>query len=859
MALAAGTRLGPYEIVGLLGAGGMGEVYHAHDTRIGRDVAVKVLPAAVSGDADRLHRFEQEARAAGHLNHPNVVVLHDLGTHDGAPYLVMELLEGETLRGRLSRGGLPWRTAANLAVQMARGLSAAHERGIVHRDLKPENVFLTRDGHVKILDFGLAKLRPALDDAALEGPTASEITGAGAVLGTVGYMAPEQVKGQRADARSDIFSLGCVLYEMVSGRRAFTKETTAETMTAILKEDPAELAGAGSLVPPILERVVGHCLEKRPEDRFQSARDLAFALEALSDSRASGIGAATVAPARRGKPVVAGALVLAGLALAAGSYLAGSRIEKPIPSFQRLTFRRGIIGEARFAPDGKTIVYSAEWDGTRPEVFTTRPESPESRALGLPDYQLWAVSSTGELALRQTKRGGVLALVSLGGGAPRAFLEDVFTGADWSPDGRRLAIVRDPDTLEFPPGNTLYQSKRVISFLRVSATGDRLAFIESNYSSYDASVVVVDLQGKPIVTTRRWKVAGGLAWAPKGDEVWFSASEVGEALTLHAVDLSGRVRQVAGIPGRVVLKDISRDGRLLLTRETVWTQIAGIFPGSTLERDLSWLDAPGVGDISADGQTLLFTETGEGGGKTSLVYLRKTDGSPAVRLGEGTALSLSPDGKWAAARPPNAEGPQVVLLPTGAGQAKQFSMDPLAEGGGVSWFPDSKRFVVCGTEPGRKPRCYVVDVETGKTRPLTPEGVRGLGLPSGGNAPVSPDGRSLLVWDTRDATLGPVPVAVYLIEAGELQPLRGWTQGRSPRWSADGRAILLFRVEWPDATWLERFDLAKGVREQLKKLTVADRVGFLNPPIPVFTPDGRYYAYEQSRQVSDLYLVDGLR
>jgi Tol biopolymer transport system component len=871
MSLATGARLGAYEIVGSIGAGGMGEVYRARDPRLGRDVAIKVLPASFAQDAGRVRRFEKEARAAGALNHPNLVTVFDVGSHDGSPFLVMELLEGATLKEVLAKHPLAVAKAVDYAVQMAVGLSAAHEGGTVHRDLKPANVFVTRDGRVKILDFGLAKLSQPLvgESGDSEAVTASRGTESGAILGTAGYMSPEQVAGQAADARSDIFSFGAVLYEMVSGRRAFQGPTTVDTLSAILNQDPPELARVNGPVPPALERIVRHCLEKEPSRRFRSAHDLAFALEALSGSGTRpGMDTGTVAPVRRWTPAVAGTLLVAGLALAAGSYLAGSRGERPLPSFQRLTFRRGIIGGARFAPDGKTVVYSAEWDGTRPEVFTTGPESPESRALGLAGYRLWAVSSTGELAIEQ-RAEGVLAQVPLGGGAPRALLE-IITAADWSPDGKSLAIVRDWDRLEFPPGNTLYQSrsKRWIYFPRVSPTGDRLAFIESD-NSYNASVMVVDLQGKPMVTTRRWKVAEGLAWSPKGDEVWFSASEVGEALTLHAVDLSGRVRQVAGIPGRVVLRDISREGRLLLTRETIWIQIAGVFPGSTQERDLSWLDAPQVADISADGQTLLFTESGEGGGRTSLVYLRKTDGSPAVRLGEGTALSLSPDGKWAAVQPPNTGGPQVVLLPTRAGEARQLAMEPLTERGGVSWFPDSKRLVVCGTEPGHKARCYVVDAETGQTRPLTPEGVRGFGL-GGGNAPVSPDGRSLLVWDARDPSVEPAPVAVYSIEAGELQPLRGWTKGGSPKWSADGRAILAhtglrlggaptsFEFEWPPATWLLRFDLAKGVTETLGKLTIADRVGAVNRPTPVLTPDGRYYAYQQSRLLGDLYLVDGL-
>jgi serine/threonine protein kinase/Tfp pilus assembly protein PilF len=280
--LAAGTSLGPYQILAPLGAGGMGEVYRARDTRLGRDVAIKVLPAEYAADADRLRRFEQEARAASALDHPNILVVHDVGTHGGAPYLVTELLEGATLRDRLAGGALPSGKAIELAVQIASGLAAAHEKGIAHRDLKPENLFVTKDGRVKVLDFGLAKLtRPEMLAPAGEKPTSVAPTETGALLGTVGYMSPEQARGESADSRSDIFSFGCVLFEMLSGQRAFQKKTAVETLHAILKEDPRPLVSSIGPMPPAVERIVRHCLEKRPEDRFASASDLHFALQSL--------------------------------------------------------------------------------------------------------------------------------------------------------------------------------------------------------------------------------------------------------------------------------------------------------------------------------------------------------------------------------------------------------------------------------------------------------------------------------------------------------------------------------------------------------------------------------------------------
>jgi eukaryotic-like serine/threonine-protein kinase len=311
MTLPAGSKLGPYEILAPLGAGGMGEVYRARDTRLGREVAVKVLPASFSQDADRLRRFEQEARAASALNHPNILTIHDVGQQDGAPYVVTELLEGDTLRGRLAGGPMSPRRALEHALQIARGLAAAHDRGIVHRDLKPENVFVTRDGRVKILDFGLAKLtEPAGVSSQTNLPTAAPATDPGIVLGTLGYMAPEQVRGKPADARSDLFAFGAILYEMLAGRRAFHGDTAADTMSAILTKEPPELSATNRSVSPGLDRVVRHCLEKDPERRFHSAHDLAFDLEALSD--ASGPLPPAVRPARSGKriAVIAAAAVV---------------------------------------------------------------------------------------------------------------------------------------------------------------------------------------------------------------------------------------------------------------------------------------------------------------------------------------------------------------------------------------------------------------------------------------------------------------------------------------------------------------------------------------------------------------------
>ncbi len=455
MALTAGTKIGPYEIIAPLGAGGMGEVYRARDTRLGRDVAIKVLPEGLARDAERLRRFETEARAVAALNHPNILSIHDIGTHQGAPYLVSECLEGQSLRQELSGGALPQRRAVEYGTEIAQGLAAAHDKGIIHRDLKPENIFVTRDDRVKILDFGLAKLAKP-EASSDEGATLEAVpTSAGAVLGTVGYMSPEQVKGEAADARSDIFALGTILYEMLSGQRAFRRDTAAETMTAILKEDPPDLSLTGKPIPPALERIVRRCLEKKPLQRFQSARDLAFNLEGLSgisSTNAATGSAAAVAiegkrpPRKRAMQLAVAVLLL--VLVATGSWMLGRRSATTAsPSYHQLTFERGLVYAARFAADGRSIFYSASWNGQPVQLYSTLPDSPESRPLNQVNSTLFAASSS-EMAISIGCKDryiglcqGTLGLVPVAGGSPREVAEDVLA-ADWIADGSEMAVIR---------------------------------------------------------------------------------------------------------------------------------------------------------------------------------------------------------------------------------------------------------------------------------------------------------------------------------------------------------------------------------------------------------------------------------
>ncbi|HTD51752.1 MAG TPA: protein kinase, partial [Thermoanaerobaculia bacterium] len=574
MTLSAGTRLGPYEILSPLGAGGMGEVYRARDERLEREVAIKVLPASYSSDPDRLHRFELEAKAAGRLNHPNILAIYDVGTRDGAPYVVSELLDGQTLRERLATAGLPARKAVDVALQLARGLAAAHEKGIVHRDLKPENVFLTSDGRVKILDFGLAKLtRPESSTSATAAPTETRGTEPGVVLGTVGYMSPEQVRGQPADGRSDIFTFGSILYEMLSGRRAFRGDSSADVLSAILKEEPPPLAETGRGVPPPLERLVAHCLEKNPEERFQSARDLAYDLEALSGLSPSAVATpyAGAAPRVRRIPLLAAAL--AAVVVAAAGVLAGraSKPDRPPPPiFHRLTFRRGSIGSARFAPDGQSVVYSAKWDGGPAQLFLKRPETPDAIPLALPPSEILAISPAGEMTIsldcrvtHQSVCSGTLAQAPLTGGAPHAIQEHV-QDADWAPDGSAMVLVHDVggrSRLEYPAGKVLYETSGHVSFPRVSPRGDRIAFLDHPQRIDDrGSVAVLDLAGKKTTLAGPFGSAAGVAWDPSSTRIWFTASKEGTQRGLFAVSLSGGLRSVLTAAGSLTLRDISKSG-----------------------------------------------------------------------------------------------------------------------------------------------------------------------------------------------------------------------------------------------------------------------------------------------------------
>jgi Tol biopolymer transport system component len=833
----------------------MGEVYRARDARLNRDVAVKILPASFSADPDRLQRFAQESRAAAALNHPNILSIYDIGEDRGAPYVVSELLEGETLRDRLRNGALTSRKAIEYAQQIARGLAAAHEKGIVHRDLKPENLFITNDGHAKILDFGLAKFNHPEAELSDESPTIQVATEAGTVLGTAGYMSPEQVRGKAADSRSDIFSFGAILYEILSGKRAFHGDTAADTMSAILKEEPPDLAETNRNISPALERIVRHCLEKNPAERFQSARDVAFNLEALTDVSTSTRGGLRAVPEE--KPVLRWLLPLLGGLLLLLSWAGVYRFARrgtvaANPTFHEVTFRNGIIWDARFAPDGQTIVYGAAWDGRSQEVFSTRFDSSDSRSLGLPPAQILSISSKGEMAVAlhpvnfsPFTQAGTLARVPLAGGAPREVLDNI-TWADWAPDGQSLAVIR-PSTvavahLEFPPGKVIYEPKGWVSHVRFSPSGDFLAVADHIAGGDDGRVVILDAHGNSKSSSSYYSSVEGLAWSPNGKEVWFSAVPSGSARSIYGLDFSGKERLIYRSPGGLTIHDISRAGLVLLTADKARLSISALPPGETHERSLSWFDWSLLVDMSGDGKNIVFSETGEAEGSNYSIFLRKTDGSPAVRLGEGGFGALSPDGQWVLSAVGSPA--KLMLLPTGVGESRQLT-DDKTDHFNYAWMPDSKSIAFSSAEPGHAPRTYLLDIQGGSPRAITPEGTVG-GL-------VSPDGKFLLSIDgKRQRWLYPIaggePQKFNFVPAPNERIMGFFPDGKSVRLRTAAIPVQIFRV-----------DIATGRREPWKEIAPADPAGVQSIPVIRFSADGKSYAYSVGRILSDLYVVDGLK
>lgn len=842
--------IGHYRVIEKIGAGAMGEVFRARDERLGRDVALKLIRPGSNENPDHLRRFELEARAAAALNHPNIVAVYDVGFDNGAPYIVCELLEGQTLRQRLSEGPLTVRRAVDYGLQIVQGLIAAHDRRITHRDLKPENLFVTTDGRIKILDFGVAKLQSS-EELGRSVEQLTTVTRAGAVVGTLAYMAPEQLRGKAVDHRSDIFSVGAILYEMLAGRRAFRGETEVDTITAVLREDPPDANLTQANIPEGFRQVIRHCLEKEPENRFQSARDLAFALGTLStESKPATTRLAVPRLSARIVPWAITALVLVGAVLLAAQRPWSAQF----PVYQRLTFEQGTLYSARFGPDFRSIIYGAAWNGKPQRIYSTVGDSLLTQPLDITGASVLAVSPGGELALAVggSHRGhlepedDMLARAPLAGGSPREILGDV-AWADWNAKGELAVVHHAPgrDRIEFPIGHVLRQSSGWISHLRFSPQGDKLAFMEHPALWDDRGTVsLVDLNGNSRTLSREWESEDGLAWSADGKEVWFTAAEKGYNRNLLAVNLAGKMRTILSLPVGMTLEDAAPDGRVLVSLDTERIALAtSARDGRPV--DLSWHDWNVAKDISRDGQSVLFEDASEAAGAQYSVAFRGIDGSPPVQLGAGSAGGLSPDGKWAISILTGSPG-QVTLLPTGPGQPRTIATPGLEriQNGSAHFLADGKHITLNANEPGHAVRCYLLEVEGGgKPLPVTPEGVTG-GL-------VSSDGRYIIAN-------GAAGVAVYPTAGGESQGIPNLEPWFVPlQWSEDDSSVYGYRPgQIPAPVYkVNRITGAKTVLQQLQPETTTGVV-FIAPV--VVNRDASRFAYSYYQVSSVLYLISGL-
>jgi serine/threonine protein kinase/Tol biopolymer transport system component len=852
-----GRRLGQYEVRSFIGAGGMGEVYLAHDTTLGRNVAIKCLPPHIASDPSARARLEREARLLATLNHPNIAAIYGVEQVDGVIALVLELVEGQTLADH----SCSMREALGIARQVADALEAAHDKDIIHRDLKPANIKLTPGGVVKVLDFGLAKALTT--DAAPRENASNDSTRTGMIMGTAAYMSPEQARGKAVDRRTDVWAFGCVLYELIAHRTAFGAETASDCLVKVLESEPDWTCLPANTPEPI-RRLLKRCLQKDPVVRLRDIADARLEIvEALSPHPST---AAPSASRRRKRPwnvlLVASALVAA---TAAGFYVA-SRIAAPssVGVVSQLTFRHGNIGKARFAPDGQSVIYSAAWNGEPFRLYSTHVGSAQSRAIDLVPADLLALSKQGQLAVSVSRPAidgwephGTLAVTALAGGAPRELYTDV-VGADCTPDGTTMAIVRrvgDHARLEFPVGTTVHEAS-VILPPRVSPDGTRVCFFAG--AAY-GELWVGERGGSARQLARPLGRGGHCAWTPDGREIWVEAGGGGMHMTLEAIDLSGRRRTVASYTGMIQIEDIAPDGKVLLAAGGLRFSAHGASAGR--ERDLTVFDASRLHHVTADGQQVLLWDNSPGAGR-SLTFLGRMDGTPAVPLGSGAPAALTPDGLWAAVIGDGVTNRRfrnkLTLLPTGAGTARTIDLpidlEPTYGGasGRTDWsrrtydfsMDGSRLLIPFGAAPGRPPQIYVYDVPRNSMKAITAEGVTGPAV-------LSPDGRFVAVNDDSR-------VRIYSVDDGTDRVLAGVPEtGNVAAWTADGESLLMVE-QIEDMARVFRRDVLSGARELVREIRIQEPAGVTAFDI-FLSRDGRSYAYTKQVRLANIFVVQGLR
>jgi Tol biopolymer transport system component len=885
MPLKPGTRLGPYEIAGPLGAGGMGEVYRARDTRLERDVAVKVLPERVAGNAEFRARFEREARAVAALSHPNILAIHDVGVEGGVSYSVTEMLRGGTLRERMAGATLPLRKAVDIALQVARGLAAAHDRGFVHRDLKPDNIFITEDDHAKILDFGLARATaPAEEGGLTHAPTLGPGTQPGTVLGTVGYMSPEQVRGLALDARSDLFAFGTVLYEMLSGKRAFQADTAADTMTAILREEPPELVDSGRNIPPALDRIVRHCLEKTPALRFQTARDLVFSLEASTAASTSGAvaaigGVAPQAPAgRRALPIALGALA-AGMLIGAGLGLWLGRTTPAAPPTLRLLSYSGQDTEPSSSPDGRLIAYTSIREGRSRIWLKQFPGGDEVALTDGPDFHP-RISPDGSqvLFVRREGAGQALYKVAVLGGEPRKVIDDAL-GGDWSPDGRRIAYVRFRTEgggavaslgIVDASGEGAKEITRVekgaLDMPRWSPDGSTLGVVSTGSENAPNTILLASVDGRTTRTLTPPPPAGRLsaiAWAGSGDSLIYEQAESfvqegvagGSGRVIRQEVASGRSQVIMWIPAAADVIDIFGPGRVLLgtrsprqnLQEATIAGGAPAGPGHWLTRGSSIDRQPA---FSPDGQWVIFSSNRSG--NLDLWKLSVTSGA-LRRITEDAAddwdPAFTPDGRsivWSSSRAGHFEIWICAADGTGARQLTSDGFD--AENPTAT--PDGQWVVYNSANPQKTGIWKIHPDGTGAVRVV----------PGSWSTPeVSPDG----VWVAFRTSTEPRSLHVVRLADGEMQrsaiEAPGDTRSARPRWMPGGKALVFTGVDPARGThglFVQAFIPGQDTTPTRRRLAGFDT----DTRIETFgvSPDGTRLIYSVEETLDSLMLAEGL-
>jgi eukaryotic-like serine/threonine-protein kinase len=794
--LTPGAKLGEYEVESLLGSGGMGEVYRARDSRLGRDVAIKVLPSFASADLNRLRRFEQEARAAAALNHPNILAVFQMGTYEGAPYLVSELLDGETLREQIKRGRLSVRKAVDYGVQTARGVAAAHEKGIIHRDLKPENLLVTKDGRVKILDFGLAKLTQLQSDSEHDAAPRNEGTEPGVLMGTVGYMSPEQVRGQTADHRADIFAFGAILYEMLAGKRPFQKPTSADTMSAILNEDPPGISQITTNIPPALQRVVHRCLEKNPEQRFQSASDLAFALDALSEHSGSAAvyprteagGSTLLTGVKQHKWGLAAGLVLVGLLLGAVLYSTRSLRSNNVPhakiTHKQFTFL-GNAYEPTISPDGLFVAYVSRKPGEQQKLVVQASNGAQlelARGATI-DHPLWSPDGSEVLfhkwepalfSVEPTVNNKGISVVSRLGGVVRPI--GIGQYACWlAQDGSQVVLASNMEKSGF-------KGVRLVNNL----TGEEKKVPLSEYVSLHdvdcsarAGLILAVVQVSDKYQIRTFK--------PDGSE---ERTLVEESAEIYSTRWSSTGDSIYYLHGKGSTDELSK---VSVTRGS--GQPAVLADG---------LETGGFFTLSADGSRLAYTREDANSNlwRVDLPTARKNAKPEISRLTTGTshygAPSFSPDGRWMAfALGPSPYETNLFKMPVAGGEPVQLTFFEHATSHSPAWSPDGQRIAFIGDQNGT-PRVWTISANGGTAQPV--------GNPNGWD----PGNNHLAWWPSSDLVYQQTGVRNFLRineKTHEEKPLIqhdqsvGWVPYR-PVFSPDGKKMAVYWNRKEEGLWV---------------------------------------------------------